>query len=322
LKETLFLQNAETDSRTFLEFAGRGKTAWWRYLIVLAVAGLLTIIISVAILLALILSHLAPANLLKELQQPSQPLAFFLGTGLTFGAVVVSLTVAMRLIQKKRFVDVVGTWAWQMFLLGLGVWLAAQILATLIDLAIAPHDFRIAASSATLPLALYAALALPVQTFAEEFLFRGYLTQALLLATRRPLAAAVLSGLLFGLVHLPNGTVQAVSAMCFGIVCALIAIRTGGIAFTFGLHLVNNFFGAVVVVSAHDVLKGSPGLIIQDSPQLMWWDLSVSIVALIVTLAIVSRRLRTFPESSGREADSNSMPLQGSRQSREEKLAL
>jgi membrane protease YdiL (CAAX protease family) len=135
-----------------------------------------------------------------------------------------------------------------------------------------------------LTLALAAAAGLLVQTFCEEFFFRGLITQGLLLWLKRPWPAAIVSGLLFGALHIANGPQQALNAVAFGIVCSMLAIRTGGIAFTWGLHLANNYFGAVVVVSAGDVFKGSPGLFTQNTPQLMWWDLSLAVLALALFL--------------------------------------
>jgi len=122
-------------------------------------------------------------------------------------------------------------------------------------------------------------------------------TPAWVVAFRRPLPAALLSGLILGAVHIPNGAPQAASATVFGVLLALIAIRTRGIAFTTGLHLVNNLFGAVVVVSAGDVFRGSPGLISQNTPHLMWWDMAVGSVLLLV-VAITVLRASWLPEPS------------------------
>jgi membrane protease YdiL (CAAX protease family) len=182
-----------------------------------------------------------------------------------------------------------------MFAWGAGLWAAVQILSTLIDFVIAPRGFSFTATSSTTILAISAFAGLSVQTFAEEFIFRGYLTQGILLATRRPLVTAVLSGLVFGALHIPNGIPQAVGALAFGVAMSLIAIRTGGIAATYGLHLVNNLFGAVVVVSAGDVFRGTPGLITQNTPHLTWWDLGVLIVALTATVWLALTRFRTRP---------------------------
>ena len=142
----------------------------------------------------------------------------------------------------------------------------------------------------TASLAAAALAAIAVQTFAEEYIFRGYLTQGLFLAFKHPLPAAVVSGLVFGSVHIPNGASQALNAVVFGFICAMIAIRTGGIALTWGLHLANNYFGAVVVVSANDAFKGSPGIFTQNTPQLTWWDLFLGVVALAGMLWLIFRR--------------------------------
>jgi membrane protease YdiL (CAAX protease family) len=116
------------------------------------------------------------------------------------------------------------------------------------------------------------------------------MTQGLLLLLKKPLPAAIMSGLLFGSLHIANGIPQALNAIAFGIICALIAIRTGGIALTFGLHLANNYFGAVVVVSGSDVFKGSPGLITQTTPQLLWWDLFLAVVVLAAVPWLIFRQ--------------------------------
>ena len=265
---------------TFLECAARGKTAWWRYLTVCVLAFLITIVIGAGDhTLPTQVLHGLPKNFAAELLQPSHPLVFFVGTGAIFGILLAGVVIAMALLQNKHFGDVVGLWKWKMFFWGFALWSAVAIVASVLDFLIAPHSFRITATEGTLGLAMWALLGLSVQTFTEEFIFRGYLTQGFLLATKQPLAAAILSGLLFGALHLPNGPPQAVVAVLFGIVMSLVAIRTGGIAFSFGLHLMNNFFGAVIMVSADDVFKGSPGVISQNTPQLLWWDVGVTAVA-------------------------------------------
>jgi membrane protease YdiL (CAAX protease family) len=201
-----------------------------------------------------------------------------------FGLLLLCFIAAVRLLHAKHFGDIVGAWSWRRLLTGAGVWLVVCLVAVLVDYLIQPSGFSNTAGGATLTLAFWAVPSLLVQTFTEEFIFRGYVTQGLLLATRRPMVTAVLSGLAFATLHIPNGWPQAASAAAFGLITALIAMRTGGIAFTFGLHLVNNLFGAVIVVSANDVFRGSPALITQATPHLMWLDATVPFVALLVAL--------------------------------------
>ena len=278
---------------SFLDYARRGRTDWWRYALVWVIAVVGGSVLGGVILVALQFSGVAGGDIAAEILKPSHPALFFGGNGIVFAALVLGFAVAAWLIQGKRFGDIVGRWSWRLFLIGAGLWLAIQTVGSLVDYALAPHDFRVSAGPGTGVLAVSAFLGLGTQTFAEEFVFRGYLTQSLLLALKRPLPAAILSGLIFGSLHIPNGTPQAINAVIFGVITALIAIRTGGIAFTFGLHLVNNLWGAVVVVSASDVFKGSPGLFSQSSPHLLGWDVAIGAVALAVVWWLVRMRVET-----------------------------
>ena len=276
----------------YLDYARRGLNAWWRYLLTIVVAVAIWIALDVAIVVGLMVSRLMPANVAAELTKPSHPVLFFGGNGLAFATVIAAFVIAMRLIQRKRFGDVIGVWRWSRFGAGLGIWTACLAATTLADILLRPGGFRWSAGVGTAALAVAALVGLGVQTFAEEFVFRGYLTQGLLLATKRPLVASGLSGLLFGALHIPNGIPQALNAAVFGLVAALIAIRTGAIAFTWGLHLINNLFGAVIVVSASDVFNGSPGLITQSTPGLVWWDLIAGAAVLAAPLWLVLRFTR------------------------------
>lgn len=273
----------------FLEYAARGRNAWWRYAACVVLALGLTILLGLAVVSVLTVADVLPDDFETRIIDPSEPIAFFLANGVLFGLLIAGLAVAARLIHAKRFTDLLGAWRWPVFWRGLAVWLVVLVAAVLIDFALAPQGFRVSADGRTAALVAVALPALAVQTFAEEFVFRGYVTQGLLLATRRVLPAALISGLLFGALHIPNGTPQAVSATAFGIVMAFIAIRTGSIAFTSGLHLANNAFGAIVVVSGGDVFRNTPGFFTQTTPHLMWWDTAVGVVGLVAVAVLVGR---------------------------------
>ena len=272
---------------SFSTYAARGENAAWRYLLAIPLAFVLMIAISVAIMLPLTLAHALPPDFAQQIQQPTHPNAFFAFTAAAFGALLVGMAAAARIVHKKRFTDLLGEWRWSAWAKGAGLWGVMLLAASLIDFVIAPHGFSVAANSKTPLLFAVAIPALAVQTFAEEYVFRGYITQALLLATRRPLVTAVLSGLVFGSAHIPNGAPAAANAVVFGVILALIAIRTGGLAFGYGVHLVNNLYGAVVVVSGGDVFRGSPGLFTQATPGLTWLDLAIGTAALGLVMVLV-----------------------------------
>ena len=280
----------------WIEYATRGRNALWRYLVATPLALVITIALGVALELALTFSRLASPALILQANDPSHPAAFFVGVLVTFGLVLAGFVAAIRIVHGKRFTDLLGDWRWRAFGLGAAVWLMAQVVATGADLAVAPHALRITASAGSLTLALFAVPALIVQTFSEEFIFRGYVTQGLSLVLRRPLLTSAVSGLIFGAAHIANGAPQAIGAALFGAVIAYAAIRTGGLAFGFGVHLANNLFGGIVVTSDADVFKGAPSLVTEHAPPwLVWWDLAVEAALLALLALLLTRLLRAQP---------------------------
>jgi membrane protease YdiL (CAAX protease family) len=274
----------------YLDHARRGANAWWRYLLAVMLGVILTIVFGAALFAVGELAHILPADTAEQIQHPDRPTMFFGVTAAIFGLLVLGFALAIRWVHHKRARDLLGAWSWRGYSLGFAVWAVVVAVTALLDFAIAPSGFKVTAGPQIGALAVMALAGLAIQTFAEEFVFRGYITQGLMLAIKRPVPAAMVSGLIFGAIHIPNGVPQAVSATVFGVVLALIAIRTGGIAFGSGLHLANNLFAAIVLVSGGDVFKGSPGLFAQDTPHLMWWGVGVSSLALMLVAYLLLRR--------------------------------
>jgi len=275
---------------TYLELAARGKTAFWRYLVTWGVAFILAILLLVLLFIALLGLHIVPQGFLQAMQSPANPVPFYAGNGLIFGGLAAGFAASIAIFHKKSPGDIIGDWQWPRFLLGGSVWLVLLVIGCLIDYALAPQGFAWTASSLTAPVVIAAIVGLGLQTFAEEFIFRGYMTQAFLHWVKRPVLASILSGLLFGVFHIPNGIPQAVAATVFGMVSAFVAIRTGSLAATYGIHLVNNVFAAVVVVSTSDIFQGTPAVWTQHTPDLLWGDVLFECVALAVVLLVFTRR--------------------------------
>jgi uncharacterized protein len=290
VSRTMAVSNRDTVPERYFTYANRGRNAWWRYLltIFLGLAGAIAAATLLSIALALL--RLLPVDLALQLNRPSDPWLFFGTIAILFAFLCGGIAVAAAPIQQKLPRDIIGCWRWSLFGGGLILWIVVQSVLTAVDYALAPSGFHRGGNIAPL-LAVWVLGALLIQTFTEEFIFRGLLTQGIFLALRRPLPSACVSGLIFGAMHLPNGWSQALNAVWFGVVCAYLAIRTGGIALGCGIHLANNYFGAIGVVSAGDVFNGLPGLFIQNTPQLRWWDLAMAVAAL-ASLPWLLTRLR------------------------------
>jgi membrane protease YdiL (CAAX protease family) len=102
--------------------------------------------------------------------------------------------------------------------------------------------------------ALFALLLIPIQASCEELFFRGYLMQGLGLRIRGIVILPVVSGLIFGLLHLANPEMSvlsgawmlAVSYFIVGFFAALITLLDGGLELALGLHAANNLYTALV----------------------------------------------------------------------------
>lgn len=275
---------------TFLDYARRGLNDGWRYVVGMILGPVIGLILGFDFLVPATLNHWLPDDIETQLTQVKDPLIFFPTTAVIFGLFLIGYGVTVMVMHQKSPLDPVGGWSWKGFVTGAFLWLAYLGICTAVDFALSPSGFRPSPTPPGLNLLMVVIAALAVQTFAEEYVFRGYLTQGLLLGLKNPYVAALACGLAFGALHIPNGWPQAASAVVFGVGLSLIAIRTGSLAFGSGLHLVNNAYGALVVVSEQDVFRGSPGFLYQNTPHLAWWDLALGLGGMALMAFMVWRK--------------------------------
>ncbi len=106
--------------------------------------------------------------------------------------------------------------------------------------------------SSFLPLVLVSLFILPIQTTAEEILFRGYIIQGVGLISKSRLLALILSSIAFGAIHLSNpeiskygmGVMQTyyISA---GLFLGIMTLMDDSLELAIGVHAATNIFGAV-----------------------------------------------------------------------------
>jgi hypothetical protein len=266
----------------FLEYARRGRPQGWWYPLVIVLGLALAFVMGVALLLGLRLAHVLTPQTVSAMQDPGSTGPYFSLVAITFGAVLLGFWAASLLLQGKRFGDLLGYWRWSHVALGFAVWFVVLVFGALADFLLHPSGFTFTAGAQTPLFVLTVAPALALQTFTEEFLFRGVITQGLARAFKRPWIVCLISGLVFGSAHIPNGPFQAATATAFGMILAFMAIRTGGLGLGWGLHLVNNLFGGIVIISSSDVFKGAHGLLRQDTPGLDAFDFGFGVAAMLV----------------------------------------
>lgn len=182
-------------------------------------------------------------------------------------------------------VSVAGRIRWRYLggCLGLSV---VALLATLVVGSLLPSGTREQLTASTRPvdgrmiaLLVTVGLLTPLQAAGEEFVFRGYLTQAF--GAVFPKAVAVfLPALLFALAHGAQSAPVFVDRLAFGIVAGLLVVLTGGLEAGIAMHVVNNWLAFGVAIMAGDLgdaLQPDGGT---------WWTLPGTLTQSLVYLAL------------------------------------
>jgi len=149
------------------------------------------------------------------------------------------------------------------------------------------------------PLAVLAIILLcvPVRSFAEEFVFRGVLTQVLGGPWTRPVLAvavpAVLTSLLFSLVHAPAGlgvlAVHTVGGICYSVLCD----RSGGLEASSAAHTAWNTALLISLVFAAPAHGPGGGSVLEAAVTTAAID--AVLVGALLLLARLSRTAATAP---------------------------
>jgi uncharacterized protein len=146
-------------------------------------------------------------------------------------------------------------------------------------------------------LLLVVLLTTPLQSAAEEYVFRGYLSQAIAGWIRAPqagaLVAAVVSAALFAAAHGPQDALTFLDRFAFGLAASAVVWLTGGLEAAIVLHAVNN---VLVLVLAGALGQGVATDAVPAGIGLGFALLSLASMAAFVAAVARSRR-RLRPET-------------------------
>lgn len=233
----------------------RKRPQLWRLIFgLLVVMGIGFLLYSLAYSLV---GTLFPGSWLAGLQDGSNPPAMLSLLG-GFAFVIVGVTVAARLMQKRSLLSITGP---PRMVIRQFAQVSLYLMALAGVLLLLPPYQMGAPMVANLPVLTWLALlpvsvaVLLVQTGAEEILFRGYLQQGLAARFRHPLIWLLLPSVLFALGHyLPaeagdNAVLVAVWAGVFGVLMADLTARAGTIGPAVAVHFFNNFVALLLFAS-------------------------------------------------------------------------
>lgn len=243
----------------YLEVVRQGRNDWWRYLLSFpAILAIWFIVgsIPVVLLLAYISGDGDPATGFSGTGFVGVPVIVeFLFTMSSFIPLLVGTLLAVRFIHNRPLKTLVTGEArirWGKIFAGAGVWLLIAAVISTIEALLYPGRYVLTFQPVTWTIfTVLALLLIPLQTSAEEFLFRGYLLQWMGLRLKNWWLLSFLNGLLFFLPHAANPEMATHSVLIglgyfvMGFFLTLITLRDNGMELALGMHAGNNLFAAL-----------------------------------------------------------------------------
>jgi membrane protease YdiL (CAAX protease family) len=213
-----------------------------------------------------------------------------LALNLGLGAMILVTWFIVRVVHGLRprwLTSVVPRMRWKFFTICLGlsvVALTAQILVGALlpsgsegDLGGKLNDF----TTSTALAAVVVLLTTPLQAAGEEYLFRGYLLQAVGSLSRNRWVAIVVTALLFALAHGAQNFPLFFDRLAFGLIAAWLVTRTGGLEAGIALHVLNNFLAFGLALSYGDL---SETLNVSEAS---WWNIALTVTQSAVYAGLV-----------------------------------
>ena len=205
-----------------------------------------------------------------------------------FVLVLLALVLSNRFIHKRTILSLFtarSKFDWKRFFLSAGIW--TGVMALLLGLMMVDNN-QIQWNmnpSTIIPLVLISLLLIPIQTTAEEVLFRGYLFQAFGHKNRRGWVTVLVTGILFGLMHAANPEVQTLGygVMSYyimtGIFLGCIVLMDDGLELSMGYHAANNIFAALILTNEWQAFQ-TDALWIDHAKPTFGWDVIATMLVL------------------------------------------
>jgi membrane protease YdiL (CAAX protease family) len=271
---------------------------WWRPLLGLLLFGVVFSVADVLVVLLAVITRVSPDLALENLIDP----VTLIVTNVTLIVGIPTVWLAWAVAHGMGTgwsSSVLGRLRWRLFAPLTGRALATLGIGVALTVAI---GIAVEPDGVTGPvrgfgwLLLVVVFTTPLQSAAEEYLFRGYLSQAIAGWIRAPRAGAILAGLitatLFSLAHVPPDFLTFFDRFALGLAASAVVWLTGGLEASIVLHAVNNVLvfvlaGALGEAVATDDTSG-PALLV----------VAVDVLAMAAYVAFVARSRATLrPET-------------------------
>ena len=225
---------------------------WWKPLVGVLLAAFTVVVASIAVVLAAtaVAAVLGAEDPFSDEALSADTPVGLIANNLAIATILPAVFIAVFAVHRERVGRLSSVqsrlrWpaAWRLFAVALAlvlVFLAATVLVPPVgfgDVDVPPRGRLVALFAVIL-------LTTPLQAAAEEYGFRGYLTQALCSwfprAVTGTVVAALVTAVLFALAHGAQDPWLFGDRLAFGLVASWLAWRTGGLEAAIALHVANN----------------------------------------------------------------------------------
>lgn len=229
-------------------------------------------------------------NLETSLVTGVDPIISYIAFSLSFGMLIVGVFVVIRFVHERPFRSLITPWQkmnWRRLGQGFGLWLLLVALASGVEYLLNPDIYTFVLNPRRfIPFAVAVLLLTPMQTTAEELLFRGYLLQATGHLSRNFWLLALINGIIFMAPHLGNPELAADAILLplyyfsFGLFFAFVTLRDNSAELAIGAHAANNLYAALFANYANSALQTESILLVTELDGLF------SLIAFWVTAVI------------------------------------
>jgi len=277
----------------FLEQSEKGKSGDGTYLVTFAAVFLTTIV--AGSFSQIIAQKFFGFSLIGQLPEGKSEIASFALQLMPVVAALGVLMLCVKFINKRPIITIFTArdrFDWKRFFVAFSIWGFLLTVFLIIGIAMgSPIEYRFSATK-FFPLLLVSLLLIPIQTTAEDALFRGYLFQGLGKTLKSGFMAVLVLGGIFGWLHSGNPEVEMLGKgvlvyyISSGIFLGLLSHFDDGLELGMGYHAVNNLFGALILTNDWQAFQTN-ALFIDRSPPAFGWDMIISLILIQPVLLFI-----------------------------------
>lgn len=259
----------------FIAQAFKPENKFWKYIAGLAIVFVASMIGQIPFGLAIAVKGMSnggkiPTTEAEMLRYLDLNLSLFLIL-LSFGVALLALGLVVVNLHRQKFKDVITSRNkvdWSRIFFSFGVWAVFSVASVLLVYFTEPGKYILQFNAGQfIILAVIALLMIPVQTTAEELIFRGYMMQGFGLLAKNRWLPLVVTSVIFGALHLANpevakmGYIVSFYYIGTGLFLGILTLMDEGTELALGFHAANNITAALLVTAdwtafqTHSVFK-------------------------------------------------------------------